>query len=54
MFIHTQQWDFLNSIYFCFVTLSTIGFGDFVPKNKNNQDIRNKVAIHNEWRAATD
>ena len=39
MFIHTQQWDFLNSIYFCFVTLSTIGFGDFVPKNKNNQDI---------------
>ena len=39
MFIRTQKWDFLNSIYFCFVTLSTIGFGDFVPKNKNNQDI---------------
>ena len=34
MFIQRQEWDFLNSIYFCFITLSTIGFGDFVPKNK--------------------
>ena len=34
MFIQRQKWDFLNSIYFCFITLSTIGFGDFVPKNK--------------------
>jgi len=39
MFIQTQKWNFLNSIYFCFITLSTIGFGDFVPKNKNNQNI---------------
>jgi len=37
MFIETQEWNFLNSIYFCFITLSTIGFGDFVPKNKDNQ-----------------
>lgn len=37
MFIQRQEWDFLNSIYFCFITLSTIGFGDFVPKNKENQ-----------------
>ena len=39
MFIQRQKWDFLNSIYFCFITLSTIGFGDFVPKNKDNQAV---------------
>ena len=38
MFIQRQKWDFLNSIYFCFITLSTIGFGDFVPKNKGREE----------------
>merc|ERR1711953_401173 len=42
MFIQRQQWDFLNSIYFCFITLSTIGFGDFVPKNKDNQAVEDE------------
>lgn len=26
-----EGWDTLQSAYFCFVTLSTIGFGDVVP-----------------------
>lgn len=26
-----EQWDFLTGSYFCFITLSTIGFGDIVP-----------------------
>jgi len=26
-----QSWDWLVGSYFCFVTISTIGFGDFVP-----------------------
>ncbi|XP_013790710.1 TWiK family of potassium channels protein 7-like, partial [Limulus polyphemus] len=26
-----EGWDFLNGSYFCFVTLSTIGFGDLIP-----------------------
>lgn len=26
-----KEWNFLIGCYFCFITLSTIGFGDFVP-----------------------
>ncbi|KAJ8312926.1 LOW QUALITY PROTEIN: hypothetical protein KUTeg_010299 [Tegillarca granosa] len=26
-----RKWNILTSAYFCFITLSTIGFGDFVP-----------------------
>ncbi|BFZ11646.1 hypothetical protein BsWGS_14685 [Bradybaena similaris] len=30
MFTYVEQWHFLQSVYFCFTTLSTIGFGDYV------------------------
>ena len=26
-----DEWSYFESAYFCFITLSTIGFGDFVP-----------------------
>lgn len=26
-----KNWDYVERSYFCFITLSTIGFGDFVP-----------------------
>lgn len=26
-----QDWTYFESVYFCFVTLTTVGFGDFVP-----------------------
>ena len=31
LFMLWEDWDLLKSSYFCFVTLSTIGFGDVVP-----------------------
>jgi len=31
LYTNTQDWTFFEAIYFCFVTFSTIGFGDLVP-----------------------
>ena len=28
---HTQGWDIFTAFYFCFITLSSIGFGDYTP-----------------------
>ncbi len=31
LFTAWEKWDYLTGSYFCFITLSTIGFGDIVP-----------------------
>ena len=28
-----ERWSFMDAFYFCFVTVTTIGFGDIVPQN---------------------
>lgn len=31
IFYSLQGWTYFESVYYCFVTLTTVGFGDFVP-----------------------
>lgn len=34
MYCYLEGWDFFAAFYFVFISMSTIGFGDYVPKNK--------------------
>ena len=41
-FTYAEEWPIGTAIYFCFVTLSTIGFGDFVPQKTFVEATENK------------
>ena len=49
-----EGWNYLDGVYFCFTSLMTIGFGDFVPGNDyiyqvsadlNEDEARAKIVI---------
>lgn len=51
IFAVIEPWSYFESIYFCFVTLTTVGFGDFVPSQSAGSD--GFRPLHGFYRIAT-
>ena len=44
-FQDSEKWSYWNASYFCVVTLTTIEFGDFVPKTNAQGDQNPEISI---------
>src|SRR6218665_3347556 len=52
LFATWEKWDYLTGSYFCFITLSTIGFGDIVPgMQRADWDSHEKLVLCALWLA---
>jgi len=41
----TEEWTYVDSIYYCFVAMATIGFGDLVPNKGRAPDSKEEKAV---------
>jgi len=39
IFAHAEGWPFATALYFCFVTISTVGYGDYTPTTAAGRSI---------------
>lgn len=45
IYSHIEGWSYLNSFYYCFISVTTVGLGDYVPGDKSVQEHRHLYKI---------